>query len=322
MNLNEILKVVKNEMDDFEFLLSDLLKTDLKIANEVISHILSTHGKRIRPALLLISSKACGRTSKKSLLSAIAIELIHTATLMHDDLIDASKTRRGQTTVNARWGESISVLMGDHLFSKAFSILTKEDLTQIFSILIETTYLMSRGEIRQTEYKGLLSMNEETYMQIIQEKTASLFSASTKIGALLSNKSRIEQLFHYGFLWGTAFQIIDDVFDFIGSEETIGKPIASDIRKGNLTLPLIFALREAPEYDRKFAVEIISSKHIHDGGFQEIVRFVKTNGGIEYSKTKAKQLSSKAKNYISTLPQSDARKALLELADYVIDREK
>jgi len=231
MNLNEILKVVKDEMNDFEFLLSELLKTDLKIANEVITHILSTHGKRIRPALLLLSSKACGKTNKKNIIAGIAIELIHTATLMHDDLIDGSRKRRGKATVNAKWGESISVLMGDHLFSKAFSILTHNDLTQIFPILIETTHIMSRGEILQTEYKGSISMDEETYLQIIHDKTASLFSASTKIGALLSDSSKSKQLSQYGFLLGTAFQITDDGFDFIASEEKIGKPIASDIRK-------------------------------------------------------------------------------------------
>lgn len=322
MNLNEITKPIASDLSRVEENLECFLRSDLRIADEVGRFLSRTKGKRIRPALTLLASRASGYQGTRAVHAAVAVELIHTATLVHDDLVDRSFKRRGAPTVNARWGDSISVLMGDLLFSKAFELLREKPFQRILLRLIEATHQMSHGEMRQTESKGFLEITEGDYLAIIREKTASLFAAAVESGAYFGRKSCETPLARFGLQWGMAFQIVDDVFDFVGNARFLGKPIASDVREGKITLPLIYALRNASQKEAARARAIIQSKHILDGGFEDIARFARQWGGIGYAMSRARAAADDARIALATLPQSSAKDSLLQLTDYVLARQR
>jgi octaprenyl-diphosphate synthase len=320
MSLDEILKPVQPDLARVEEDLERFLRSDLRIADEVGRFLARTRGKRIRPALTLLASRASGYRGTRAAKAAVAVELIHTATLVHDDLVDRSSRRRGVPTVNARWGDSISVLMGDLLFSKAFELLRETPFQRVSLRLIQAAHQMSHGELRQTESKGSLDIREKDYLAIIQEKTASLFSAAAECGAYFGSQAHEAPLARFGLQWGTAFQIVDDVFDFVGDSRSLGKPIALDVREGKITLPLIYALQHAPQKEAARARTIIKSKHILDGGFEDIARFAKEWGGIEYALGRARAATGQARLALKSLPRSPAKDTLYELTDYVLSR--
>lgn len=322
MNLNEILAPVASDLARVEQEMTKALRSDLRVANEVGRHLVKTKGKHIRPALTLLASRAAGYQGTRATKAALAVELIHSATLVHDDLVDRSTRRRGVPTVNARWGDSISVLMGDLLFSKAFELLGEHPFQRVLLRLITAAHQMSHGEMRQTENKGCLDLSEKDYLAIIREKTASLFAASTECGAYFGRPSYEAPLATFGLLWGTAFQIVDDVFDFVGDARFLGKPIASDVREGKITLPLIYAFRSAPRKEVQKARAIIRSKHIQDGGFEEVARFVRAWGGIAYALDRARACALGAREALKALPESPAQEALAQLTDYVLARQR
>jgi octaprenyl-diphosphate synthase len=322
MSLEEILNPIRSDLAMVEEYLERFLRSDLRIADEVGKFLAGTKGKRIRPALTILASRASGYRGARVAKAAVAVELIHTATLVHDDLVDRSFKRRGLPTVNARWGDSISVLMGDLLFSKAFELLRERPFQRVLLRLIQAAHQMSHGEIRQTESKGCLDLPEQDYLAIIQEKTASLFAAAAECGCYFGRKGSETSLARFGLQWGTAFQIVDDVFDFVGDSRSLGKPIASDVREGKITLPLIYAFKNAPVKEAARARAIIQSKHILDGGFEDIARFAREWGGIEYALTRAKVATEKARRAIRGLPRSPAKDSLLELTDFVLSRQR
>ena len=322
MSLDEILKPIQPDLARVEEGLERFLRSDLRIADEVGRFLARTKGKRIRPALTLLASRASGYRGTRAAKAAVAVELIHTATLVHDDLVDRSSRRRGVPTVNARWGDSISVLMGDLLFSKAFELLREKPFQRVSLRLIQAAHQMSHGELRQTERKGSLDIGEKDYLAIIREKTASLFAAAAECGAYFGRSSGEAPLARFGLQWGTAFQIVDDVFDFVGDSRFLGKPVASDVRDGKITLPLIYALQHAPRKEADRARAIIRSKHILDGGFEDIARFTRNWGGIDYALGKARAATDQARMALQALPRSPARESLGELADYVIARQR
>jgi octaprenyl-diphosphate synthase len=322
MSLEEILKPIRSDLSSVEEYLERFLRSDLRIADEVGRFLAGTRGKRIRPALTILASRASGYRGKRVAKAAVAVELIHTATLVHDDLVDRSSRRRGLPTVNARWGDSISVLMGDLLFSTAFELLRKRPFQRVLLRLIRAAHQMSHGEMRQTESKGSLDLREQDYLAIIREKTASLFAAATECGGYFGGREFEAPLARFGQEWGTAFQIVDDVFDFVGDSASLGKPIASDVREGKITLPLIYAFKNAPQKEAVRARAIIQSKHILDGGFEDIARFTREWGGIEYALARARSASDEARKAIRTLPRSPAKESLLELTDFVLSRQR
>lgn len=321
MSLENILTPIKSDLALVEEYLERFLRSDLRVADEVGRFLAGTKGKRIRPALTILASRASGYKGTRVAKAAVAVELIHTATLVHDDLVDQSFKRRGLPTVNARWGDSISVLMGDLLFSKAFELLRERPFQQVLLRLIKAAHQMSHGEMRQTESKGFLDIPEQDYLAIIQEKTASLFAAAAECGCYFGSKGSEASLSRFGLLWGTAFQIVDDVFDFVGDSRSLGKPIASDVREGKITLPLIYAFRKAPKKEAAKARAIIQSKHILDGGFEDIARFAGEWGGIEYALTRARAATDEARKAIRNLPRSPAKDSLFQLTDFVLSRQ-
>jgi octaprenyl-diphosphate synthase len=254
---------------------------------------------------------------------ALAIELIHSATLLHDDVIDQSQKRRGQVSVNHKWSNLVSVLMGDFLLANAFKLLVKTESPYLLSSISKATEQVSMGEMNQIQESHNFELDEKTYFKIIAEKTASLFAASCESGAIaaeVGKKSR-EQLKSYGLNLGMAFQITDDLLDWIGETEKTGKSLGNDLKEGKITLSLIHTLKSAEESSRKKIFELLEND-FNQKDFDHILSIIKGNGGVEYSKQKAHSFGEKALSQLSDLKDSEYKESLENLVRFVIKRDK
>jgi len=329
MKLNLILSPVKKNLSSFEEKLKDSLNSDSPLISEVAYHLSSLKGKRLRPALVFLSFGLCGnsehdfRASSCAMNVALAIELIHNATLLHDDVIDQSQFRRGQVSVNHKWSNLVSVLMGDFLLANAFKLLVRTKSPFLLSSISKATEQVSIGEMNQIQESHNYELDEKTYLQIIAEKTASLFATSCESGALAAEadqKSK-EQLKNYGLNLGMAFQITDDLLDWIGETEKTGKGLGNDLKEGKITLPLIHTLREAEESSRKKIFGLLEND-FNQKDFDQILSLIKGNGGVEYSRQKAKTFGERALSQLSDLEDSEYKQALENLVSFVIKRDK
>jgi len=329
MKLNLILSPVKKNLSSFEDKLKDSLNSDSPLISEVAYHLLSLKGKRLRPALVFLSFGLCGnskhdlRADSCAMNVALAIELIHNATLLHDDVIDQSQVRRGQVSVNHKWSNLVSVLMGDFLLANAFKLLVKTDSPFLLSSISKATEQVSIGEMNQIQESHNYELDERTYLQIIAEKTASLFAASCESGGIAAEadqKSK-EQLKNYGLNLGLAFQITDDLLDWIGETEKTGKGLGNDLKEGKITLPLIHTLREAEESSRKKIFGLLEND-FNQKDFNQILSLIKGNGGVEYSRRRAKTFGERALSQLSDLEDSEYKQALENLVSFVIKRDK
>ncbi len=336
MKLNLILSPVEENLSSFEDKLKDSLNSDSPLISEVAYHLSSLKGKRLRPALVFLSFGLCGNSNLKNRDSshdskayscamdvALAIELIHSATLLHDDVIDQSQVRRGQVSVNHKWSNLVSVLMGDFLLANAFKLLVKTDSPFLLSSISKATEQVSIGEMNQIQESHNYELDERTYLQIIAEKTASLFAASCESGGIAAEadeKSR-ERLKNYGQNLGMAFQITDDLLDWIGETEKTGKGLGNDLKEGKITLPLIHTLRESDGGCKKKILGLLEND-FNQEDFGQILSLIKGNGGVEYSRQKAKAFGEKALNQLSDITDSEHKKALENLVSFVIKRDK
>ncbi len=324
MELKEFQYPVRTELGDVEERFKDALVSRLPLVRSVASHILATRGKRYRPTLLLLSAKLNDGPSDRAVCAATVVELIHTATLIHDDSIDKSELRRGCQTVNSKWDDDVSIAMGDVLYSKAFYILVKNQMYDVMDVLAETTHRMSVGEMLELERRNDVDVSEEDYLTMIGEKTASLISASCEIGAMLgeSQDGMRTRFSKCGHALGLAFQITDDVFDFVGRERELGKNIGTDVGDGKYTLPLIAALRNAGSKDRSRMKDILTSGPLMDGKWDELLALMNENEGIEYSKRRALAYAAEAKELLSPFEGSPYHLSLCSLVDYTVERRK
>jgi len=320
MNFSKAFTPITTHLEEFENRLKSVLESDSAIIRQITEHLYGSSGKRLRPALLFLTAE---KPTASAMYSAMAIELIHTATLLHDDVVDQSAMRRGQETVNFRWNNLVSVLMGDYLFAKAFGLLVKADSPYLMKSFAMATERVSTGELNQVFYTGNFEIAEETYLKVIADKTASLFACSAEAGAVCSQRSALicSALRDYGENIGLAFQIVDDLLDLIGETDKTGKSLGSDIREGWVTLPLIAALRNDNGNSRKRFKEILG-EDISSGDFDEIVNFVKNNGGIEYAEQKARQYVENALTILRGLDGFPLRESLEELAVVAVDRDR
>ena len=324
MELKEFQYPVRKELGDVEERFKDALVSHLPLVKSVASHILATRGKRYRPTLLLLSAKLNDGPHDRAVCAATVVELIHTATLIHDDSIDKSELRRGCPTVNFKWDDDVSIAMGDVLYSKAFYILVKNQMYDVMDVLAETTHRMSVGEMLELERRNDVEISEEDYLTMIGEKTASLISASCEIGAMLGEsqdgmRSRFSKC---GHALGLAFQITDDVFDFVGRERELGKNIGTDVGSGKFTLPVIAALRNAGSKDRSRMRDILTSGPQMDGKWDELLALMKEYEGIEYSKQRALAYAAEAKELLDPFEGSPYHLSLCSLVDYTVERRK
>ena len=322
MELQSIIAPIQGDLDAFEEELSATLAVDSPLILGITEHLLGRRGKRMRPALVFLSARAQGPLPECAVRAGMAIELIHTATLLHDDVVDESPTRRGQESVNAKWNNLISVLMGDYLFSKAFHLLVRVGSPDLMQAVSAATEQVSLGELLEVQESHNFEIDEPGYLKIINAKTASLFAASCEAGAVLADspESVRHRLKSYGNEIGTAFQISDDLLDLIGSQEKTGKTAGNDIKEGRVTLPIIYALQQAPDKQRRDILQLLdngsNSKH-----FDEIRRFVVDHGGVDYARDRAMTIEAQARRHLVDLPDSPYKDALLELARFVVSRE-
>ena len=322
MNLTEIYKPVKGDLEVVEKRLFELSRSENKSISEAVSEILSAGGKRLRPALLLIAAKACNYTGEKAIQLAVAVELVHTASLIHDDVIDNADLRRGIPSINSRWENKISVLVGDHLYASVVGILAEVGDLAVMQSVAATVSKMTDSEMTQTLCRNDVNLTEEEYLSIIAGKTASLISSSCRAGAMLAEvgNGHVGVLGDYGLALGMAFQITDDLLDLTGQKESLGKPLGNDIREGTLTLPFIHAMRMAGEKDRRWMKDAFRSGQIRESGLTRIRNMVAEYGGMEYSLEKVKAYGRACKERLKSLEKSDSQTALAMLADYVVER--
>lgn len=319
---NDFLKpVIGADMAAVDHALRSALDSDVLLIRQVAEYIIGGGGKRLRPALLLLAAGACGYRGEQHYTLAAVIEMIHTATLLHDDVVDESGQRRGRATANAAFGNAASVLVGDFLYSRAFQLMVKVDRMPVLRILADATNVIAEGEVLQLMNSGNPDVDESAYLDVIRRKTAKLFEAAARLGAVLgaSDQVREESLARYGMHLGTAFQIMDDVLDYSGDAGAIGKNLGDDLAEGKMTLPLIRALSTG-------SIEDASTIHhaIEGGGrltdFAPVVRVLKRTGALDYARERACAEAKSAAACVTSLPPSPHARTLLQLATFAADR--
>mgnify|MGYP000788211628 CR=1 FL=1 len=322
-NRRKIEEAVSEEFRRFNDEFDASLRSETRRLQAAIDQILNATGKHVRPLLVLLTAKMCGQVTNDTINSAVLLELLHTATLIHDDVIDETKQRRGLPSLNAIFDNRISVLVGDYVLSTALIRSIRTGNLRIIGIVSNLGRDLSEGEIKQLETAEESILDEACYMQVIRKKTAMLLSACTEIGAISSGASDelIDKCREFGEYLGFAFQIKDDIFDYF-KEANIGKPTGNDIREGKITLPLLFALREGRREEAGRCLRIIKEKDFSVENIDLLIDFAKANGGIEYAEMRMEAYHDKAMEVLRTLPPSDAQEALLLLADYIVKRSK
>lgn len=319
---NKIEEPVAGEFARFNEEFESSLRSGTGLLQAAIDQILGATGKHIRPLLVLLSAKACGTITESTINSAVFLELLHTATLIHDDVIDETKQRRGVPSLNAIFDNRVAILTGDYILSTALIRSIQTGDLRIVGIVSNLGRDLSEGEIKQMETADESILDEDCYLQVIYKKTATLLSACTTIGAISAGAgdAQIGIMRRFGELIGYAFQIKDDIFDYF-KESHIGKPTGNDIREGKVTLPLLFALQHGGEEAEAYR-RIILAKDFTDEQVERLIGFAKANGGIEYAERRMMDYHDKAIEALDSLPDSPAKKALVDLADYIVYREK
>ena len=320
MDIEHIRVLAKEDMDAVDRLIREQLRSDIVLINQLGQYIVNSGGKRLRPLLVLLSAGACGYRGRHHIDIATIIEFIHTATLLHDDVVDESSLRRGRQTANALWGNSASVLVGDFLYSRAFQMMVTVQSMRVMEILAETTNRIAEGEVLQLLNVHDPDTTEEGYLEVIYRKTAKLFEAAAQLGAVLAGQPHeIEQgAALYGLHLGTAFQLIDDVLDYSSGAEEMGKNIGDDLAEGKPTLPLIHVMRKGtPEQ-----AELVR-RAIENGGLEQIEQIrdaIESTGALQYTSLLARAEVRKGVAAITDLPESAFKRALIGLADFAVDR--
>ena len=312
--------ILRDDLRDVDRVLRETLSSDVALIREVAEYIIAGGGKRLRPALVLLAAKTCGYNGTQHHTVAAVIEMIHTATLLHDDVVDESSLRRGHATANAMFGNAASVLVGDFLYSRAFQLLVEGDNMRVLQILSDATNVIAEGEVLQLMNSGNPDIAEATYLDVIRRKTAKLFEAAAQIGAVLGGADAASEqaLALYGMKIGTAFQLIDDMLDYSGDLAAIGKNLGDDLAEGKPTLPLIRALQVGSAADVAVVRGALSAGRIDD--FGPVVDVLTRNGTLEYARRRAEAESGEAAEALSALPDSPARATLLKLSAFAVTR--
>nr|WP_255522972.1 octaprenyl diphosphate synthase [Aquitalea sp. ASV11] len=312
--------LIAEDMQTVDRVIRARLHSDVVLIRQVAEYIITAGGKRLRPVLTLLSGKALGYEGDHLYELAAMIEFIHTATLLHDDVVDESDMRRGRETANALFGNAASVLVGDFLYTRAFQMMVTTNNMQILQVMAEATNIIAEGEVLQLLNIGNTELSEQDYLQVIQYKTAKLFEAAARVGALIANGSdaQVKALADYGMYLGTAFQIIDDVLDYSGDADTIGKSLGDDLAEGKATLPLIYTMRQGPAAAAdvvRQALENASRDRFHD-----VLAAVQSCGALDYAKNEAIKAAEQAVAAIADLPDTPVKQALVELARLSVER--
>ncbi len=321
-SLKAIQAPVEVEMQAFDRYFRESMRTDTALLNTVTRYVLRQKGKRIRPLLVLLSAKVCGGVTDASYRGAALVELMHTATLVHDDVVDEADRRRGMLSINAIWKNKAAVLFGDFLLSRGLLLALEHRDYAMLHALSDAVRRMSEGELLQLKKARQLDIDEATYFRIISDKTASLIAACTTCGALSTDagEEEIEAMRTIGEHLGLAFQIRDDLFDFGGDD--VGKPLGIDLQERKMTLPLIVALDRAGPAERRRILRIVKKKKKDQGDIRAVAEFVHAAGGIRYAEDRMKELAGEARALLQRFPDSEARAAMVGLSHYIVQRKK
>ena len=327
-------KNIKNSVDDLQLYFAQDMQAVDKLINsyitsnvtpvisELSNHLINAGGKRLRPLLTLAASDLCNYSGASHIKLAAAIEFIHTATLLHDDVVDESFQRRGKPTANILWDNQSSVLVGDYLFSKSFQLMVETDSLKVLSILADASSTISEGEILQLSAVKNIKTDESAYFKIIEGKTAALFAAATEVGAVISNveDKEADALANFGKALGISFQITDDLLDYVGSEEVLGKNIGDDFKEGKVTLPLIKAISKSSKEEKRFWEEVINKGMQKSSDLEHALLLMQQHNVFEETRSEAIKWSKKARNYLDIFPESKTKVILQELTYFVVER--
>jgi octaprenyl-diphosphate synthase len=321
LDLPAIQRLARADMESVDTLIRCRLASDVVLINQVAEYIISAGGKRLRPMLLLLSAGALGHRGPDAHQLAAVVEFIHTATLLHDDVVDESDLRRGRKTANAVWGNAASVLVGDFLYSRSFQLMVELQRMEVMQILADTTNLIAEGEVLQLLHVRNPDTDEAAYLRVIERKTAVLFAAATRLGALLAgaDSNICDALHEYGLNLGYAFQIADDVLDYASDAETLGKNLGDDLAEGKATLPLIHAMAHADAATRERLRAII--EHGDTSGLPDALAAIHASGGLDYSRARARTYAKAAEQALEGLEENDCVAALRGLARYAVSRD-
>jgi octaprenyl-diphosphate synthase len=322
ISVKEMLDPIRPEMTEFEVRFRKSMQSRVPLLDKITHYIIKRKGKQMRPMFVFLTSKMLGEINDRTYDAASLIELLHTATLVHDDVVDDANERRGFFSINALWKNKIAVLVGDYLLSKVLLLSIEKNKLELLHIVATAVKEMSEGELLQIEKARKLDITEDIYFEVIRQKTASLISACCEAGALASGRNDMrETMKEFGELVGLAFQLKDDIFDY-GTGEKIGKPTGLDIRERKMTLPLIYALNNAPKEVKRELLYIVKNKNEKSKSVKRAVEIVIQEGGVQYTHQRMMELTKKALDLLSTVPESPAKSALVGLVEYTTQREK
>ena len=321
--MQQITSLIGDDLQKVEAELISALDSQVPLITRVGGYIIASGGKRFRPLMYLLVAKCCHYSGEHNIPLACVFEYIHTATLLHDDVLDHAETRRGNSSVNSVWGDRTSMLVGDFLFSKAFSLLVKTGNVRSMQVISDATTKVAEGETMQTARGGNPDLTEEEYISIVSNKTASLIEAACQVGAIMGNCSpeREESFKNYGLNVGIAFQMVDDTLDYTSEDQKFGKALCKDLQEGKVTLPLIHTLKKAPPEDRQMILSLLQNGSLSQDNVNSITQLIKKYQGVSYGLTKAREYVDAALNNLQELDPSPLRDALVATAHYVVERK-
>lgn len=319
-----ILERIQPDIDKVNYYLEENLKSHVSLISEVNQHILIGGGKRLRALLFVLTSRLCGAGGEQPYYFSSIFEYLHAATLLHDDVLDNADLRRGKASANTIWGNSASVLVGDFLLSKSFSLAVETKSLRLLEVLSDTTTHMAEGMVLELIHTHNLQVSEQEYREVLINKTAILISASCETGAIWGKASEEDQkaLAQYGLELGIAFQLVDDLMDYTSTQKDFGKPVGNDFKEGKITLPLIHTLKACSEKDKNRINEMARKKQFADEDFIFLGDLIQAHGGLEYTQKMAKEAKDKAKGFLQGFKPDQNTQVLIDLADYVVERKK
>ena len=324
VELARIFEPIQDQLEEVEDAYSKHIQSRVDLIPEIGRYIQSSGGKRVRPAVLLMAARLAGYAGDQAVNYASVVEFIHTATLVHDDIIDDADLRRGKLAVHSRWGNDITVLLGDYLYIKSMGMALSHDSLDLVRLLCDVTLRMIEGELYQLTKTGDIDISEDDHLEIIRRKTAYLFGGCAEIGGMLGDVSPEQRnaLREYGFNLGVAFQLVDDLLDYTADKTAFGKPVGGDLREGKVTLPTILLLQRDNGRSRELVESVLADHSISPESWQELQALLHEHRAIEHAYDRAVEFATSAKAYLEVFPQSSERDALLALPDYVLARDR
>ncbi|MCX5816250.1 MAG: polyprenyl synthetase family protein [Proteobacteria bacterium] len=321
--MENVMKLIEPDLTKLEVSINRLVTTKVGFIKEIVNHIIKSGGKRVRPVLVILSARLCGHKDDEHIPYAAIVEFIHTATLLHDDVVDNAQTRRGASTANTIWGNEASVLVGDFLYAKSFELLADEGNDKIFGVMASTTKSLSEGEILELIRTSDIETSEEDYFEIIGNKTAVLFSVACEIGAILGkvDSNKKSSLKNFGYNLGMAFQLQDDILDYTSYDNVLGKRVGTDIKEGKVTLPLIYAIKSSNDKEKFSIQKVLKKSNVTVKDFESVRKIILKYGGIEYAINTTKKYTEAAKGCLNAFGASPYKEALLTITDYMLSRK-